>query len=163
MTYHKVTAPAAWASYLVNKDMSGLSLSEAIDANNFLKKEGIEIVDVQREEDGSAREPYIQWWEGLFTEVLDYVAREIEIEVDTYNIVRFHEGEGLNDAVTSEVIEEGLTLEEARAHCSRDAMASWRVTRFIFLRFRVSSGARGFGWRIFMFGRNFANKVWAII
>ena len=73
-----VTAPAIWASYLVNGDSSGITEQDQIDADRYLN--GVDIVDVVRDADGDGMDPYFTWdyelhggdYEG--GDVLDYVA-----------------------------------------------------------------------------------------
>lgn len=86
-----IVAPAAWASYLVNGDASGLSAEEKAQADAWLEREGVRIVDVERDEEGNGRESY--WCTSLWLhapefgfahgDALDYRAEELRLEEDS--------------------------------------------------------------------------------
>ena len=73
-----VTAPSIWASYLVNGDSSGITEQDKVDADRYL--DGVDIVDVVRDDDGDCMDPYFTWHYELHGgnyeggDVLDYVA-----------------------------------------------------------------------------------------
>ena len=76
------TLPAAWASYLVNGDDSGLEDGERDRADAWLKQvlpEGAGVVDVARDVDGEGLGPRFTWSFRMYGgnaeggEVLDYV------------------------------------------------------------------------------------------
>lgn len=78
------TGAAAWASYLVNGDSSGLEAREIELADKWAA--GIapyRVVDVVRDSEGNAQDPYFSWSFGLYTgapesggELLDYVTHK---------------------------------------------------------------------------------------
>lgn len=77
-----ITAPACWASALVNNDRSGLTQEECATLDAWLAREGFpNIVDVDRNQDGEGRDPRFTWSFALYApecgvsggEVLDYV------------------------------------------------------------------------------------------
>lgn len=82
MTSIIVTGPVHWASYLINGDASGLSDEEQAQAAAWLEREGVEIIDVARDEDGREYEPWFTWSYDLYApetnckggNVIDYVA-----------------------------------------------------------------------------------------
>lgn len=85
-----IVGPAAWASYLVNGDASGLQPGEREAADAWQEREGVRIEDVQRTADGESAEPYfhetfgrwipeVEWIGG---DVLDYVAREVRLQLE---------------------------------------------------------------------------------
>ena len=82
MEFVTITAPAYWASYFVNSDASGLSVEEKTQADAWLAREGVKIVDVVRYDDGEATESRFTWSYRLYNpeadccggDVLDYVA-----------------------------------------------------------------------------------------
>jgi len=59
----KITGPAFLASALINGDTSGLTEEEDVQTlDGFLKyAEGFEVIDVERDENGEAVEPYFSW------------------------------------------------------------------------------------------------------
>lgn len=80
-----IVAPAAWASYLINGDASGLEPGEREKADAWLQREGVEIVGTEPN-----AEPYFSNGGRLlvpeldcsgFT-ALDYRAREIRLEAE---------------------------------------------------------------------------------
>ncbi len=83
-----VTAPAYWASALVNGDFSGLDANEAALCQAFIEdlaEYGFEVVDVARYLNGEPQEPRFTWSYYLYGDkrftggdVLDYVAVERE-------------------------------------------------------------------------------------
>jgi len=82
-----VTLPAYYASAFVNGDYSGLDDREESLVNKLvadLAKDGFEIVDVARDEDGEGFEPRFTWSYRLYGgdanggEVLDYVVHRIK-------------------------------------------------------------------------------------
>lgn len=79
-----VTAPAAWASALVNNDRSGLSESDKAALDIWLSKmkrdlPGFAVLDVHRDSNGEPAEPRFTWMFELYGgtavggEVIDYV------------------------------------------------------------------------------------------
>ena len=78
-----ITAPAYWASALVNDDRSGLTHGETLALYAWLEQEEFpNVVDVYRDDDGTLQEPRFTWSYGLYAgplctcqggEVLDYV------------------------------------------------------------------------------------------
>lgn len=91
---HPVTtipAPAAWAPYLINGDSSGLAPGERDQVDAWLAREGVEILDVRRDESGEPFESYYSpAWRILAPETgleggetLDYLARELTIDLDS--------------------------------------------------------------------------------
>jgi len=87
----QITAPAAWASYLVNGDASGLSDEERAQADAWLEREGVRIVDVERDENGEPLDPYFTWHMDVHApelgfagaSALDYRAEELRLEEDS--------------------------------------------------------------------------------
>lgn len=89
--FHTVTAPAAWASALVNGDESGLR-DYAPDADDIaayetfraeLVAQGLAIVSTATDESGESAEPRFTWHGLLYgsayagCDVLDYIAHKI--------------------------------------------------------------------------------------
>lgn len=77
-----VTAPAYWASALVNGDLSGMEDEEIAAMEAYfgpLKAEGWYVVGVVRDEDGEGQEPWFTWSFDLYGgtakggDILDYV------------------------------------------------------------------------------------------
>jgi hypothetical protein len=56
-----ITAPAYWASYLVNGDDSGITPEEKARADAWLARQGVDVVDVERGADGEAVESRFTW------------------------------------------------------------------------------------------------------
>lgn len=83
-----IPAPAYWASYLVNNDPSGLSREEKMQADAWLAREQVRILDTARSDDGAGAEPYFsKGWRLLVPEadcdagdLLDYIAEELSID-----------------------------------------------------------------------------------
>lgn len=78
-----ITAPAAWASYFVMGDASGMAAGEQARANAWLKREGVEILDIARHpETGEPYDARFTWSLRLYApeadcdggDVFDYVA-----------------------------------------------------------------------------------------
>lgn len=77
-----IPAPAAWASYLVNGDASGLTPEERAQADAWLAREGVRIVGTEPD-----AEPYFSWAARILVpeldctgaEMLDYRAEELTI------------------------------------------------------------------------------------
>lgn len=91
---HPITSipgPSVWASYLVNGDSSGLEPGEKAKADAWLKREGIRIVDVERDSNGECLDPYFSWHADVYVpelgfrgaELLDYRCEELTIEEDS--------------------------------------------------------------------------------
>ena len=84
-----IVAPAAWCSYLVNGDDSGLEPGERAKVDAWLEREGVRIVDVQRDPDGEPGEPYFCKALDLHApeygfsggNALDYVAHETRLQL----------------------------------------------------------------------------------
>jgi len=81
----EVTFPAAWCSALVNGDTSGLNEADvaAFEKNVAdLARDGWQVVDVVRDENGEAQEPRFSWCYDLYGstaqggELLDYVVHK---------------------------------------------------------------------------------------
>lgn len=79
-----ITAPACWASALVNHDRSGLDAAECAALDNWLAIERVNVVDVARNGDGEPMEPRFTTSYALYShtgthggDVLDYVARSL--------------------------------------------------------------------------------------
>jgi hypothetical protein len=79
-----ITAPAAWASALVNNDWSSLGgdpadLAACRDFVAQLRSEGRRVVDTARDADGNGMDPWFAWGASLYglpydgCEVLDYI------------------------------------------------------------------------------------------
>lgn len=56
-----VTGAAHWASYLVNGDASGLDTRERWEADQWTKRNGIEVCDVARDAAGEGEESRFTW------------------------------------------------------------------------------------------------------
>jgi hypothetical protein len=78
-----VTLPAYWASALINGDASGMDDEEEVLMNaacEALTADGWYIVDVARDDEGEACEPWFSWSYRLYGgdasggDVLDYIA-----------------------------------------------------------------------------------------
>ena len=78
----EITAPACWASALVNRDRSGLTDNEERELNAALERwqaKGWRVVDVKRNEDGEGEEPRFTWYYDMYGgtarggDVIDYV------------------------------------------------------------------------------------------
>lgn len=67
MNTQQVTAPAAWASAIVNHDYSGLSKEETATLNNWLLDNGLSFVDCL-----DCSEEYTGRFNGLLCTVTDY-------------------------------------------------------------------------------------------
>ena len=83
ITFHKVTGPAIFASYLVNGDKSGLADYEIRLADAWLKNiEPWYVVDVDRDDEGNAIEQRFTWSYDLHGgnsrggDVIDYICHE---------------------------------------------------------------------------------------
>ena len=78
-----VAGPSYWASYFVNGDASGLTPQEREQADAWLKREGVDVLDVARDDGGNGIEPRFTWSYRLYApecgysggEVIDYVCR----------------------------------------------------------------------------------------
>ncbi len=79
-----VTAPASWASALVNGDYSGLDAGECLAVQRWRQVNSCTVVDVERDENG---EPKDAWFTSQFSmyggtaecgDVLEYVTIEKE-------------------------------------------------------------------------------------
>lgn len=74
------TAPAAWASYLINGDSSGLEAEEVAQVDAWAEGLGASIVDVMRDESGEALESHFTRWHDaaavvpLAADCLEYIA-----------------------------------------------------------------------------------------
>lgn len=82
-----MTGAAAWSSYLVNGDDSGLDPAEKALADAWLAKNEVRVIDVEREDDGEAVEAHFSWSYGLITgddcsggDLLDYVCEPLKPE-----------------------------------------------------------------------------------
>ena len=56
-----VRGPDHWASYLVNGDPSSLSPQDKAQANAWLKREGVRILDIARDANGEPIAPRFTW------------------------------------------------------------------------------------------------------
>lgn len=80
-----VTGSAAWASYLINGDASGIDDREKALADAWLERNAVaSVIDTERDEDGDGAEPYFSWSYGFHTgddcsggNLLDYVCENI--------------------------------------------------------------------------------------
>ena len=79
-----LTAPAAWATALVNNDWSGLTGEEAIACRAWIvQQKPWSVVDVARDDDGNCADPRFTWSFSLYGgtasggDVLDYVAHRV--------------------------------------------------------------------------------------
>lgn len=80
-----ITGPDYWASYFINGDASGLSAAEKAQADAWLVREGVKIVDVARDENGEPDSPRFTWHMRMYApelgvdggSVIDYVAHEV--------------------------------------------------------------------------------------
>ena len=70
--FFNIIAPAYWASYFVNDDASGLTDSEQAQADAWLAREGVTILDVVRDENGEAVEPYFSYHVQRYAPEVDY-------------------------------------------------------------------------------------------
>lgn len=61
------TGAAAWASYLINGDASGLEQREIELCDAWAEKLPGYVVDVERDESGEAAEPFFTWSYDLHT------------------------------------------------------------------------------------------------
>lgn len=83
-----ITAPAYWSSYLVNGDASGLSADEKAQADAWLAREEVKVIDLERDNDGEIVDARFTWSYGLYApdsdvkggEVLDYVCEPLKPE-----------------------------------------------------------------------------------
>jgi hypothetical protein len=82
-----ITGPAAWASYLINGDASGLEPGEQAKADAWLAREGVRrvVCDAPGEDEDSPQEPRFTWHMGLHCpelecsggDALDYLAEPL--------------------------------------------------------------------------------------
>lgn len=83
-----IVGPAAWASFLVNGDDSGLDPQERVAAKTWREREGVAIIDVERDANGEPCESYFSRSGRILVPELDcdgfqalvYQARELQIE-----------------------------------------------------------------------------------
>ena len=78
-----ITAPAYWASALINNDYSGMDMDETAALHTYLDptfEEGWSIVSTAEDEDGEPREARFTWAFDLYGgtarggDVIDYIA-----------------------------------------------------------------------------------------
>lgn len=81
--FTEITAPSAWASYLVNGDASGISDAERARADAWLERENVSVLGIADDEDGEPQEPRFTNWYRLHDpgaecccgNVIDYTCR----------------------------------------------------------------------------------------
>lgn len=67
-----IKAPSHWASYFINGDASGLTDKEQAQADAWLAREQVEIIDVADDENGEPQEPHFSWNVQLYAPEVDY-------------------------------------------------------------------------------------------
>lgn len=84
-----IVGPASWASYLINGDASSLSENDREDADDWLKRERVQIIGIQRSDVTDMEcEPYFTTHARLHAPelgvdgmmALDYIALELSID-----------------------------------------------------------------------------------
>ena len=82
-----MTGAAAWSSYLVNGEESGLDPAEKALADAWQVNNGVRVIDVERDDDGDAVDARFSWSYGQITgddcsggSLLDYVCEPLNPE-----------------------------------------------------------------------------------
>lgn len=70
--YVYLTAPAYWASYFINGDASSLDDEEQAQADTWLKRENVEVIDIRRYASGDAVDPHFTWHMQIHAPEVDY-------------------------------------------------------------------------------------------